>query len=254
MPRFLEILLWVGSFTLVIAGAVYINWPREAPKVKKSDASMSQGVTARTLPAQSEGGTLDFGGSTPPPGFENINQLNPPPVPNNKNQVTIPAITKTVQATLKTNKGDIVLNLHGEKAPGTVGNFVFLAKDNFYDGTAFHRIIPDFMIQAGDPLSKQDELKDRWGTGGPNYKFGDEINDRKLVRGSVAMANSGPNTNGSQFFIVTTEATPHLDGKHTNFGEVVSGMDVVDAISAMETDERDAPLEKVVISDVLIKE
>ena len=157
-------------------------------------------------------------------------------------------------ATLKTSKGDIKVELYAQEAPTTVSNFASLAKKSFYNGTAFHRIIPNFMIQAGDPLSKQDELRDRWGTGGPDYMFEDEINDKKIVRGSLAMANAGPNTNGSQFFIVTAEATPHLDGKHTNFGQVVSGMDVVNAIASVETDAQDKPVERVEILEVLIEE
>jgi peptidyl-prolyl cis-trans isomerase B (cyclophilin B) len=106
----------------------------------------------------------------------------------------------------------------------------------------FHRVIPDFMIQGGDPTGT--------GSGGPGYQFEDEFNDHKVVRGALAMANAGPNTNGSQFFIVTTEATPWLDGKHTVFGRVTDGMDVVDAISALETDSRDRPAQDVVIERV----
>jgi cyclophilin family peptidyl-prolyl cis-trans isomerase len=123
-------------------------------------------------------------------------------------------------ATMSTNHGDITIELFDEDAPNTVENFKKLAADGFYDGLIFHRIIKDFMIQGGCPQGT--------GTGDPGYKFDDEINDHKLVRGSLAMANSGPNTNGSQFFIVTLDSAPWRDGKHTNFGQVTGGMDVVD--------------------------
>jgi cyclophilin family peptidyl-prolyl cis-trans isomerase len=146
------------------------------------------------------------------------------------------------KATLHTNHGAIELELFDEDAPKTVENFLKLAREGFYDGVIFHRIIPDFMIQGGDPTGT--------GSGGPGYQFEDEINDHKIVRGTLAMANAGPNTNGSQFFIVTTEATPWLDGKHTAFGQVTNGMDVVDAISATETDARDRPREDVTIERV----
>jgi peptidyl-prolyl cis-trans isomerase B (cyclophilin B) len=145
-------------------------------------------------------------------------------------------------ATLHTNHGAIAVELHDDDAPKTVENFLKLARDGFYDGVIFHRVIPDFMIQGGDPTGT--------GSGGPGYQFEDEFNEHKVVRGALAMANAGPNTNGSQFFIVTTEATPWLDGKHTVFGRVTDGMDVVDAISALETDARDRPAHDVVIERI----
>ena len=145
-------------------------------------------------------------------------------------------------ATLHTNHGPIVIELFDDDAPKTVANFTKLAGDGFYDGVIFHRVIPDFMIQGGDPTGT--------GSGGPGYTFDDEFNDNKVVRGALAMANAGPNTNGSQFFIVTTEAASWLDGKHTVFGRVTNGMDVVDAISALETDARDRPSTDVVIERV----
>jgi peptidyl-prolyl cis-trans isomerase B (cyclophilin B) len=145
-------------------------------------------------------------------------------------------------ATLHTNHGPIVIELFDDDAPKTVANFTKLAGDGFYDGIIFHRVIPDFMIQGGDPTGT--------GSGGPGYTFEDEFNDNKVVRGALAMANAGPNTNGSQFFIVTTEAASWLDGKHTVFGRVTDGMDVVDAISALDTDARDRPSTDVVIERV----
>ena len=146
------------------------------------------------------------------------------------------------QATLHTNAGPIGLELFDDDAPKTVKNFRKLAADGFYDDLIFHRVIPDFMIQGGCPEGT--------GTGGPGYTFEDEINEHKIVRGALAMANSGPNTNGSQFFIVTTAAAPWLDGKHTVFGRVEEGMAVVDAIEALETDASDRPLEPAVIERV----
>ena len=132
-------------------------------------------------------------------------------------------------AIIQTNRGSITLELYSNDAPKTVENFVKLANENFYDGIKFHRVISNFMIQTGDPLSKDDDPAND-GTGGPGYSFGDEINYHKIEVGSLAMANSGPNTNGSQFFIVTERAQPHLDGKHTVFGKVLEGMDVVTSI------------------------
>ena len=145
-------------------------------------------------------------------------------------------------ATLHTNKGAIAIELFDDDAPKTVENFKKLAGDGFYNGVIFHRVIPDFMIQGGDPTGT--------GTGGPGYQFEDEFNDHKVERGALAMANAGPNTNGSQFFIVTAEATPWLDGKHTVFGKVTSGMEVVDTIEQTETDPRDKPLEEMRIESI----
>ena len=149
-------------------------------------------------------------------------------------------------ATMKTSEGDIVLELFDEDAPKTVSNFKKLASDGFYDGLVFHRIIDDFMIQGGCPQGT--------GTGGPGYTFEDEINDHKVVRGALAMANAGPNTNGSQFFIVTTEAAPWLDGKHTVFGEVRDGMDVVQRIGTTRTDGRDRPVEPIEIRTIELEQ
>jgi cyclophilin family peptidyl-prolyl cis-trans isomerase len=146
------------------------------------------------------------------------------------------------EGTLQTNAGPITVRFFDEDAPKTVENFRKLAGDGFYDGVIFHRVIKDFMIQGGDPEGT--------GTGGPGYTFEDEINDHKIVRGALAMANAGPNTNGSQFFIVTTDAAPWLDGKHTVFGEVTDGMDTVDAIEATETGPGDQPSEPQVIERI----
>jgi peptidyl-prolyl cis-trans isomerase B (cyclophilin B) len=148
------------------------------------------------------------------------------------------------QATMLTNHGAIELELFDDDAPKTVENFKKLARDGFYDGVIFHRVIQDFMIQGGDPTGT--------GSGGPGYQFEDEFNDHKVVRGALAMANAGPNTNGSQFFIVTTDAAPWLDGKHTVFGQVTSGMDVVDAIEKVDTGPGDRPSDDVRIESVTV--
>ncbi|HJZ61302.1 MAG TPA: peptidylprolyl isomerase [Miltoncostaeaceae bacterium] len=149
-------------------------------------------------------------------------------------------------AVFDTSAGEIRAELFAADSPETVGNFVGLARDGFYDGTVFHRVIGDFMIQGGCPQGT--------GTGGPGYQFRDEINDHPLVRGSLAMANAGPGTNGSQFFIVTAQATPWLDGKHTNFGRVVGGQDIVDAIGTTSTDGRDRPVEPQRVNTIRIEE
>jgi peptidyl-prolyl cis-trans isomerase B (cyclophilin B) len=145
-------------------------------------------------------------------------------------------------AMIHTNHGPIEVELFDEDAPKTVENFRKLAGEGFYEGVVFHRVIPDFMIQGGDPTGT--------GTGGPGYTFEDEFNDHKVERGALAMANAGPNTNGSQFFIVTTRAAPWLDGKHTVFGRVTSGMDAVDSIEKTETNAQDKPLSDAVIERV----
>ena len=149
-----------------------------------------------------------------------------------------------MNATLQTNHGPIAIELFPADAPKTVENFVKLARDGFYDGLIFHRVIPDFMIQGGDPTGT--------GRGGPGYQFEDEFNQHKVERGALAMANAGPNTNGSQFFLVTADSCPWLDGKHTVFGKVTSGMDVVDTISELPSDARDKPNEDAIIERIEI--
>lgn len=147
-------------------------------------------------------------------------------------------------ATIQTSQGTVEVEFFDDDAPKTVENFRKLAGDGFYDGLIFHRIITDFMIQGGCPNGT--------GTGGPGYTFEDEFNSHKVVRGALAMANSGPNTNGSQFFIVTTDAAPWLDGKHTVFGEVTAGMDTIDKIEGVPTDARDKPVEAITIDTITL--
>ena len=149
-------------------------------------------------------------------------------------------------ATMQTTEGPIVFELFDEDAPKTVENFRKLAGEGFYDGLTFHRVIKDFMIQGGCPQGT--------GTGGPGYTFEDEINAHQVVRGALAMANAGPDTNGSQFFIVTTGAAPWLDGKHTVFGQVTDGMDVVDKLEAVPTDGGDRPSEPIGIASIEFSE
>lgn len=158
---------------------------------------------------------------------------------------------KQVLVKFETNLGNIEIELYPNKAPKTVENFVKLAEYGFYDDTKFHRVIKGFMIQGGDPFTK-DENSSIYGTGGPGYKFADEINDLPMVRGMIAMANSGPDTNGSQFFIITAEETPWLIGNHTVFGKVIFGMDVVDIIEKTKTGANDLPLVPVFIKRVII--
>jgi cyclophilin family peptidyl-prolyl cis-trans isomerase len=145
-------------------------------------------------------------------------------------------------ANMNTSLGTIALEFFDDDAPKTVENFRKLASEGFYDGIIFHRVIPDFMIQSGCP--------DGIGTGGPGYTFEDEFNQHKIVRGALAMANAGPNTNGSQFFIVTTDSAPWLDGKHTVFGQVTAGMDAVDAIEATPTGSQDRPVDPPAIESI----
>lgn len=172
---------------------------------------------------------------------------------NNKNMIdpkNFSDLTKEYsQALIKTSLGDIKVKFYNADSPFTVNNFLNLAKAGFYNGTKFHRVIKDFMIQGGDPLSKGTDTS-LYGTGGPGYQFKDEFNSHKLVEGSLAMANSGPDTNGSQFFIVTIPETPWLDGKHVNFGQVVSGMDIVKKIEATPTGANDRPIQDVLVNSI----
>lgn len=176
---------------------------------------------------------------------EQMEQLQGPPnISNNINTNVI----------LKTNKGEIGLELLASVAPNTVANFTKLVSSEFYNGTRFHRVIKGFMIQGGDPLSKDDSMKSRWGTGGPGYKFDDELTGKETyAQGTLAMANAGPNTNGSQFFIVTASPGAQLPPNYTVFGRVISGMDVALAIENVKTGQNDQPVDDVVIESVTVK-
>jgi len=185
--------------------------------------------------------------------------LTPPPVEPQANPVTLnqpesmatPATPTVQSATLHTTLGDITLAFYPE-SPNTVANFIKLASSHFYDGVKFHRVIKGFMVQTGDPNSKDNDWSND-GMGGPGYTFPDEFNQHPLVRGSLAMANSGPDTNGSQFFIVTAAATPWLDGHHTNFGYVTAGLDVLDKIESAKTNANDHPLQDITITSISLK-
>lgn len=170
------------------------------------------------------------------------------------NQVTnVTNNQRIMQATIHTNHGDITIEFFDTDAPNTVANFTKLAGSGFYNGTKFHRVIEGFMIQGGDPLTKDDAMQARWGTGGPGYQFADEIHaNNKNAVGTIAMANAGPGTNGSQFFINVADNN-FLDTKHTVFGKVVAGMDVVEKLQAVETAAGDRPLSPVVIESVTLK-
>lgn len=158
-----------------------------------------------------------------------------------------------ITVVMTTNKGAITLELFGDLKPKTVENFTKLAKDGFYNGTRFHRVIKGFMIQGGDPLSKEVANQNRWGTGGPGYSFADELStENKNIIGSISMANSGPNTNGSQFFINTANNS-FLDAKHTVFGRIIAGMDVVTAIENTKTGAQDRPVEDIIIEKIEVK-
>ncbi len=178
---------------------------------------------------------------TPPVATENKIEINPETNNSEKNMTTV---------TMTTNQGAITLELFGDLKPKTVENFTKLAKEGFYNGTRFHRVIKGFMIQGGDPLSKDVSNQPRWGTGGPGYSFADELStENKNVIGTISMANSGPNTNGSQFFINTANNN-FLDTKHTVFGKVIAGMDVVSAIENNKTGQNDRPIEDMIIEKI----
>lgn len=162
-------------------------------------------------------------------------------------------IKNAMHATLHTSLGDITIEFFSTGAPNTVENFKKLASEGFYDGTKFHRVIKNFMIQGGDPLTKDDAMQARWGTGGPGYQFADEIRaDNHNVVGTISMANAGPNTNGSQFFINVNDNS-YLDGKHTTFGKVTAGMDVVEKIESTPTAQNDRPVTPVVVTSVTLE-
>jgi len=162
-----------------------------------------------------------------------------------------PNYQKIMNATIKTNLGDIKIQLYGDKTPFTAANFAKLAEQGFYNGVKFHRVIKGFMIQGGDPLTKDDSQKDKWGTGGPGYQFADEQFGGQYTRGTLAMANSGPNTNGSQFFIMQQDNP--LTHDYVIFGKVTEGMDIVDKIANLETDARDCPLDPPVIESITVE-
>ncbi len=211
---------------LVVAGGVWYFMRGEAPATADFYApALTQEQQTQTEPSQAS--------SAPSPTTSTTNN-------------------KIMQATLHTTKGDIVIEFN-DATPKTVANFTKLAGEGFYSGTKFHRVISGFMIQGGDPLTKDDSMAARWGTGGPGYQFADEIvGGNRNEAGTIAMANSGPNTNGSQFFINVAD-NAFLDQKHTVFGKVVSGMEVVKAIETTPTAAGDRPVTPMVITSIELK-
>lgn len=244
----LSLILFIFSLIIIISGCTSkpTGLVTEETVPENAESFDESGVMSRINEIRQ--------GATPvvkPSGKTSAVPTPPVPTPPQSKSVQLEDLAQEyMKAVIKTNLGDITVEFYAEESPITVNNFLNLAKQGFYNGTRFHRVINDFMIQGGDPLSKDIGQKDRWGTGGPDYRFQDEINERPLQKGSLAMANSGPNTNGSQFFIVTKDFTPWLDGKHTNFGFVAEGLDVVEKIETVETDSNDRPREDVIINSI----
>jgi cyclophilin family peptidyl-prolyl cis-trans isomerase len=214
-------------------------------------------VTVPTTTSQQTQQTTD---NFAPSKGQDVSETNAGDVNNTQNatssQTTNTSMKDTYKVTMETNKGTIVLELNHKIAPKTVENFVKLSNSGFYDGLKFHRVIKDFMIQGGDPLTKDDSKMNMWGTGGPGYKFEDEITDAATYRngykrGILAMANSGPNTNGSQFFIMHKDVP--LPPNYTIFGKVLSGLETVDAIATVQTGANDRPVDAVVIKKVTVQ-
>lgn len=193
------------------------------------------------------------GADVPPPAATSTMQAPVPGPATTTNSSSSNQTNKIMNATFQTNKGEFTIEFFPDRAPKTVENFSTLAKAGFYDGVKFHRVIAGFMVQGGDPLSKDDSQMQRWGTGGPGYTFADEITPANSnEEGTISMANAGPNTNGSQFFINTANNS-FLNPKHTVFGKVVSGMEVVKAIEAVPVNGSDRPIDAVVIQKIIIK-
>jgi len=231
-------ILTIVGVVLVAAGAAWFFWPSAAADRTGDEAARQAAQIVADM----------YGTST-----ESVGQTSAQPATATNPSVTNTNNKKAMQAILKTNKGDITIEFFGDLAPKTVANFTKLASEGFYNGTKFHRVIKDFMIQGGDPLTKDDSKADMWGTGGPGYKFADEIHaqNRNAV-GTIAMANAGPNTNGSQFFINVADNN-FLDGKHTVFGKVTAGMEVVNAIEAVAVGAGDRPVQAVVINSISVQ-
>jgi len=243
--RFLMLAVFSGS-AMLLSGC--FSGPDKTPGIEINNPEYNEPTDTSAEEIRNEMSRLSDG--LTPNGNNNSKQKNQ--MENQETQNTNQDTSYTEKynsAIIKTNMGNIKVEFFGEDSPITVNNFLKLADEGFYNDTKFHRVIKDFMIQGGDPNSKDDDWSND-GQGDPGYKFEDEFNSHKLVKGSLAMANSGPDSNGSQFFIVTANSTPHLDGKHTNFGKVIEGMDVVDKIEEVETNENDHPTEDMVIENI----
>jgi cyclophilin family peptidyl-prolyl cis-trans isomerase len=240
--------LLIIPLALLILGAIwYFAAGPGYPAQQSSTASTTDQYYSSGTQAQAPGPQTGTAANTPGGVDPNQQQLQQQTNSTNNNQ------TKIMQATLHTNQGDITFEFNPELSQTAVDNFVKLAQAGFYDGTKFHRVIKGFMIQGGDPLSKDDSMSARWGTGGPGYQFKDEITSGSHNSiGMVSMANSGPNTNGSQFYINTANNN-FLDGKYTVFAHVVAGMDVVTKIENTQTSTGDRPVSPMVITSITLK-
>ncbi len=226
-----------GDITGTEAGAASSTATTSDP-IALANALIQQNGNKNTAPAATTGNTKPAAQvPAQPPVKTDINN-------NRKNMIAV----------MHTTKGDITIELNNKEVPDTVDNFYRLANEGFYNNVKFHRVIKGFMIQSGDPLTKDDSAKAKWGTGGPGYQFDDEFTSSyKNETGTIAMANSGPNTNGSQFFINTAD-NHFLDTKHTVFGKVIAGMDVVRAIESTPTDSTDKPISPITITSIAIQE
>lgn len=233
-----QVYIFIFTILIVISAVVFFGINN---KSKNNNTALNT-VDTDLLPSSPD---ISYSQNTIPDTVTNSNTEEKKPIINNKQKI--------MNATFKTNKGSFTVELLTNDAPKTTANFIKLAESSFYNGVKFHRVIKDFMIQSGDPLTKDDTMMSRWGTGGPGYQFADEIHaNNKNVAGTIAMANAGPNTNGSQFFINTNDNN-FLDTKHTVFGRVTSGMDVVTKIENTATDQMDRPLDAVIIESITLK-
>ncbi len=245
--------LIIIPLALILFGGGWYFMSR-GPSAPTPQTPVTTNETQKTAAGDAYGAATVVNGGTPAQTEPQATTQTPAPTNSQANNQTSTINTnkKYMNATLHTNMGDIVIEFLSADAPNTVANFTKLASAGFYDGTKFHRVIKSFMIQGGDPLSKDDSKSAQWGTGGPGYAFSDEIraNNHNDV-GTISMANSGPNTNGSQFFI-NTAANNFLDPKHTTFGRVTAGMDVVSKIESTQTGANDHPVQAVVIERVTL--
>ena len=241
MGKTITIAATLFIITFVLSGCSKVNTTTNTTKENSTDQQQDLGYINNMIGIK-EKAAQDIANATNQENQKIANSLE-------QSETIKPANIQYSSAILHTTLGDITIKFYFQDAPKTVANFIKLASSNFYDKTTFHRVIKGFMIQGGDPNSK-DSDKSNDGQGGPGYTFQDEFNSHKLVKGSLAMANSGPNTNGSQFFIVTAPETAWLDGKHTNFGEVTSGLEIVEKIENSQTDATDHPVTDITIKSV----
>ena len=247
-----NITILIACTILVILAYSYLSRDDSKFKIQPAETVNDAGVTTATTSTTSgnQGGDVYTILSTETTSATSDNSNAPSASGKTETNSTLNTNKKNMNVTFKTNKGDIIIELFETKVPKTVANFKTLAESGYYDGVKFHRVIKGFMIQSGDPLTKDDSKMNSWGTGGPGYKFDDELvadNRNDIV--TISMANAGPNTNGSQFFI-NVGSNNFLDGKHVVFGKVIKGMDVVTAIENVQTGQSDRPVSPVVIEKI----